>query len=223
MSAALERDSVLVCECILSLEAIDQIRLHFDAINSGRAGSRQFDVPEMIMDLIGPDGALGALATRQAGQTATPVRVLLFDKTPTSNWAVSWHQDRTIAVKQRADVEGYGPWSVKGGVVHVEPPVAILQNMLTLRVFVDDCLEDNGPLEIVAGSHRHGRLPERDLGDAVVGGAAFVACGRAGDVLVMKMLAVHSSKRAVSPSHRRVLHIDYATIGLPSPLEWMLG
>jgi hypothetical protein len=223
MSSALERDGVLVCERILSPETIDQIRLHFDAINSGRAGSRQFDVPEMIMDLIGPGGLLGALAAQQAGQAATPVRVLLFDKTPASNWAVSWHQDRTIAVKQRADVEGYGPWSVKGGVVHVEPPVAILQNMLTLRVFVDDCLEDNGPLEIVAGSHRHGRLPERDLGDAVVGGAAFVACGRAGDVLVMKMLAVHSSKRAVSPSHRRVLHIDYATIGLPSPLEWMLG
>jgi hypothetical protein len=223
MSSALERDGVLVCERILSPEAIDQIRLQFDAINSGRAGSRQFDVPEMIMDLIGPGGLLGALAAQQAGQAATPVRVLLFDKTPASNWAVSWHQDRTIAVKQRADVEGYGPWSVKGSVVHVEPPVAILQNMLTLRVFVDDCLEDNGPLEIVAGSHRHGRLPERDLGDAVVGGAAFVACGRAGDVLVMKMLAVHSSKRAVSPSHRRVLHIDYATIGLPSPLEWMLG
>jgi phytanoyl-CoA dioxygenase PhyH len=223
MSSALERDGVLVCESILSSGAIDQIRLHFDAINSGCAGSRQFDVPEMIMDLIGPGGSLGALAAQQAGQIATPVRVLLFDKTPASNWAVSWHQDRTIAVKQRADVEGYGPWSVKGGVVHVEPPVAILQNMLTLRVFVDDCGEDNGPLEVVVGSHRHGRLPERDLGDTVEGGAAFVACGRAGDVLVMKTLAVHSSKRAASPSHRRVLHVDYATIELPAPLEWMLS
>jgi len=221
--AALERDGVLVCERILSPEAIDQIRLHFDAINSGCAGSRQFDLPEMIKGLIGPGGSLGALATKQAEQAATPVRVLLFDKTPASNWAVSWHQDRTIAVKQRANVAGYGPWSVKGGVVHVEPPVAILQDMLTLRVFVDDCGEDNGPLEIVVGSHRHGRLPATDLDDAVERGAVFVACGRAGDVLVMKMLAVHSSKRAVSPSHRRVLHIDYTTIGLPAPLEWMLG
>ena len=223
MSSALERDGVLICERILSPEAIDQIRLQFDAINSARAGSRAFDVPEMIKGLIGPGGALGVLAAQQAGQAATPARVLLFDKTPAANWAVSWHQDRAIAVKQRADVEGYGPWSVKGGVVHVEPPVAILQSMLTLRVFIDDCGEDNGPLEIVVGSHRHGRLPERELSDAVERAPVFVACGRAGDVLVMKMLAVHSSKRAVSPSHRRVLHIDYATIDLPAPLEWMLN
>jgi phytanoyl-CoA dioxygenase PhyH len=223
MSFALERDGALICERILSSDAIDQLRLHFDAINSGRAGSRPFDVPKIIMDLIGPSGSLGTLATEQAGQAATPVRVLLFDKTPASNWAVSWHQDRTIAVKQRADVDGYGPWSVKGDVVHVEPPVAILQNMLTLRLFIDDCGADNGPLEIVVGSHRHGRLPETDLGDAVERGGAFAACGRAGDVLVMKMLAVHSSKRAASPSHRRVLHIDYATIDLPAPLEWMLS
>jgi hypothetical protein len=222
MSSALERDGVLVCERILSSDAIDQIRLHFDAINSGRAGSRPFDMPEMIKGLIGPDGSLGALATQQAGRAATPVRVLFFDKTPAANWAVSWHQDRAIAVKQRANVDGYGPWSVKGGVVHVEPPVAVLQNMLTLRLFIDNCGEDNGPLEIVVGSHRHGRLPERELGDAVDRGAVLVACGRAGDVLVMKMLAVHSSKRAASPSHRRVLHIDYSTIDLPAPLEWML-
>jgi hypothetical protein len=222
MSGVLERDGMLICERVLSPETIDQVRLQFDTVNSARAGSRAFDVPETIKGLIGPDGSLGALATQQAGRPATPVRVLLFDKTPAANWAVSWHQDRAIAVRQRVDVEGYGPWSVKGGVVHVEPPVAILQNMLTLRVFVDDCGEDNGPLEIVIGSHRHGRLPESDLGDAVERGAVFVACGHAGDVLVMKMLAVHSSKRAVSPSHRRVLHIDYATTDLPAPLAWML-
>jgi hypothetical protein len=75
MSSALERDGVLICERILSPGAIEQIRLYFDAINSGRAGSRPFDVPETIMDLICPDGPLGAPATQQAGQAATPVRV----------------------------------------------------------------------------------------------------------------------------------------------------
>ena len=222
MSSALERDGVLICERILSPEVIDQIRLHFDIINSGRAGSRQFDMPDMIMNLIGPSGSLGALATRQAEHAARPTRILLFDKSPASNWTVSWHQDRTIAVKQRADAEGYGPWSVKGGVVHVEPPVGILQDMLTLRLFIDGCADDNGPLEVIVGSHRHGRLPERDLDAAVKCGTIFVGRGRPGDVLVMKMLAVHSSKRAVSPGHRRVLHVDYATIDLPVPLEWML-
>jgi len=223
MSAELERDGVLVCERVLSRETVDQIRRHFDAIESGRAGSRQFALPGSITSLIGSRGSLGVLATREAGRIARPVRVLLFDKTPESNWAVPWHQDRTVAVKQRFDIDGYGPWSVKGGVVHVEPPVGILEGMLTLRVFVDDCSDDNGPLEVIVGSHRLGRLPGKDMSDAIRRNGIFVGLGRAGDVLVMKTLAVHSSKRAASPSHRRVLQVDYATMDLAAPLEWMLN
>ena len=54
---------------------------------------------------------------------AVAVRSLLFDKTPRSNWHVPWHQDRTIAVNQRSPVPGFGPWSEKHGVVHVQPPL----------------------------------------------------------------------------------------------------
>ena len=50
---------------------------------------------------------------------AFPVRAILFDKTPSANLKVAWHQDRSIAVKRRIDVPGYGPWSVKEGIEHV--------------------------------------------------------------------------------------------------------
>jgi ectoine hydroxylase-related dioxygenase (phytanoyl-CoA dioxygenase family) len=179
-------------------------------------------VPEAIYELIGPAAPLGVLAAEEAGATVIPVRVLLFDKTPAANWAVPWHQDRTIAVKARHDVAGFGPWSGKGDVHYVEPPISILEGMLTLRLFVDDCDDDNGPLEVAIGSHQVGRLPLGELASMVRHSAIVVGTGRAGDVLVMKALAVHSSKRARSPAHRRVLHVDYATSALPAPLEWML-
>ena len=134
-----------------------------------------------------------------------------------------WHQDRTIAVKQRFDVPDYGPWTVKHGVDHVEPPRAILQHMLTVRLFVDDCNEDNGPLHVVVGSHHQGRIAGGEMSAVVQHGPVFVATGRAGDVLLMKTLAVHSSRRATAGAHRRVLHVDYATMDLPAPLEWMLS
>jgi hypothetical protein len=221
-SSTLERDGVLIRERVLPREAVEEIRHHFDAIESGRAGARQFDLPDSITSLIGSHGLLGVLATREAGCDARPVRVLLFDKTPASNWAVPWHQDRTVAVRERIDIDGYGPWSVKGGVVHVEPPLDIVKGMLTLRVFVDDCGDDNGPLEVAIGSHQLGRLAGKDMSEAVRHNGIFVGQGRAGDVLVMKTLAVHSSKRAASPCHRRVLQVDYATMDLAAPLEWML-
>jgi hypothetical protein len=160
-SAALECEGVLVSENVLPHETIGRLLPHFDAIQSDHAGSRGFELGDDVIELISGRGPLGMLADQSAGRAARPVRVLFFDKTTSVNWAVPWHQDRTVAVKQRVDMAGFGPWSIKDGVTHVEPPVAILEHMLTLRVFVDDCGEDNGPLEVVKGSHRFGRLASK--------------------------------------------------------------
>src|SRR5262245_7189469 len=80
------------------------------------------------------------------GPGAFVVRGLFFDKTPRANWKVSWHQDLTIAVRVRIEAPGFGPWSLKAGVVHVQPPAEILERMATVRLHLDDCSESNGPL-----------------------------------------------------------------------------
>jgi hypothetical protein len=38
---------------------------------------------------------------------------IYFDKPEQSNWFVAYHQDLTISVDKRLDIEGYGPWTVK--------------------------------------------------------------------------------------------------------------
>src|SRR5579859_5606345 len=83
-----------------------------------------------------------------------PVRGIYFDKTADTNWLVTWHQDLTIAVRHEIDVPGFGPWSNKDGVPHVQPPVSLLEQMLTLRLHLDDCDESNGALQVIPGSHR---------------------------------------------------------------------
>jgi Phytanoyl-CoA dioxygenase (PhyH) len=223
VSSELDRNGVLIRQKVLPREATRRLCPYFDQAASERAGARSFAVPNGINDLIAPRGQLGVLAAEEASEEVVPVRVLLFDKTPAANWAVPWHQDRTIAVKARHEVAGFEPWSVKDGVAHVEPPISLLEGMLTLRLFVDDCGHEDGPLEVAIGSHRLGRLPGKETADIVGRSKIFVGSGRAGDVLVMKTLAVHCSKRARSPGHRRVLHVDYAADKLPSPLEWMLA
>jgi hypothetical protein len=223
LQSQFEQDGVLVHENALSNEVIADMRAHFDLAGCHRAGSRGLDLPQFVLELASPRGSVGLLASRYAGGFVKPVRVLFFDKTPHANWAVPWHQDRAIAVKERFPVEGYGSWTVKSGVIHVEPPVAVLEGMLTLRVFIVDCPEDNGPLEVAVGSHRNGRVPARNVVEIARRSSIFVATGRAGDVLIMKTLAIHRSKRAISPEHRRVLHVDYASFDLPAPLEWVLA
>lgn len=92
------------------------------------------------------------------GQKAFPIRGVFFDKTPEANWKVAWHQDVSITVQEKREVPGFGPWSTKAGVLHVQPPVEILERMLTLRIHLDACTESNGPLRVIPKSHLKGRL-----------------------------------------------------------------
>lgn len=138
-----------------------------------------------------------------------PVRSILFDKTPAQNWPVLWHQDLTIAVSEEADAEGYGPWSVKECVVHVQPPVALLERMITLRIHLDETSAENGALKVIPGSHRRGLIPPDSISDLVPGSEVVCECS-AGDVLLMSPLILHSSNRSRTPSRRRVIHVEYA-------------
>jgi ectoine hydroxylase-related dioxygenase (phytanoyl-CoA dioxygenase family) len=92
------------------------------------------------------------------GDAAFVARATLFNKTPDANWKVPWHQDVTIAVKEKREAEGYGPWSVKAGVVHVQPPSEVLERMLTVRVHIDPCHATNGALKVMPGSLDSGSL-----------------------------------------------------------------
>ncbi len=141
-------------------------------------GRRSFTPMESVRWLIGADGPLGSLAAALCGRPSRSVRILIFDKTVETNWAVGWHQDRTIAVRQAADVDGYGIWTTKQGVCHVEPPEALLANMVTLRLHLDDCGAENGALQILPGTHRLGRIGSDQSGSARSRPEALKAAGR---------------------------------------------
>jgi hypothetical protein len=153
------------------------------------------------------------------GASARPVRGILFDKTPEANWVVPWHQDLSIAVRERIDVEGYGPWSVKAGVVHVQPPVHILHRMVTIRLHLDDCLARHGPLRVIPGSHRK-ILDPISLSRAIETGPQVTCEVAAGGAVVVRPLIAHASSPAKELSHRRVVHLEYAGIDLPGGLRW---
>ena len=160
------------------------------------------------------------IARQVLGAAARPVRSLYFDKLPGANWNVAWHQDTSIAVRQRVALDGFGPWSVKQGVDHVEPPLDFLSAMLTLRLHLDPAGADNGALRVVPGSHAGGRLDSAALLARVNQGPVQVCEAMPGDLLLMNPLLLHSSRKASRPLHRRVVHIEYSARALPAPLQW---
>lgn len=159
------------------------------------------------------------LVERAVGRRAFPVRAIFFDKTPEANWRVPWHQDLTIAVAERKTIPGFGPWSLKEGIHHVQPPLEILEGMLTLRLHLDDCHAANGALKVLPGSHRNG-IGSIAGEDACIQSEAVTCEVLKGGALLMRPLLWHASSPASVPSHRRVLHIEYATQPLPDGLRW---
>jgi len=146
------------------------------------------------------------------GPSAVPLRGTLFDKTPTANWKVPWH-------KERKPVPGFGPWSTKAGMAHVQPPVSILEQMLAVRIHLDDCTDSNPPLRVIPGSHLLGRLKPGRIRHLTT--FQSVTCVvPPGGVLLMRPLLLHSSSASKSPLHRRVIHLEYSAAHLPGGLEW---
>ena len=197
------------------LPALDAIA---DRAPRDRAGTRLHDDPALAALLNA--GPLHAIAADAIGSTARAVRAILFDKSPAVNWALGWHQDRTIVVQERHDVPGFGPWSVKAGLQHVEPPFDVIAAMVTLRVHLDDVPADNAPLLIAPGSHRLGRVSEAAIDDVATCGDSIACLARRGDVWAYATSIVHASASSGRAGRRRVVQIDYAASDLPAPLAW---
>jgi len=149
-----------------------------------------------------------------------PVRGIYFDKNSEGNWLVAWHQDLTLALRKRAHVPGFGPWSIKEGIPHVQPPVELLEQMLIVRLHLDDADESNGALRVLPGSHRLGRLSAERIQELRAQKLERPCVARAGDALLMRPLLLHASSRSTFARHRRVLHIEYAGFPLPAELHW---
>jgi len=165
-------------------------------------------------------GVAKNIFTTILNSNSRPVRAILFDKTPASNWYVTWHQDLTIAVIERLEVTGFGPWSVKGGVTHVQPPVSVLESMVSLRIHLDSCSAKNGALEFIPGSHKAGILDSAEISQWRTRHEVVRCPAERGDIIVMRPLVLHSSSISEIPGNRRVLHIEYGPASLPSGLKW---
>ena len=172
-----------------------------------------------VVDLLA--NSIGQIAESLIGSAANPVRAILLDKSKEANWRLGWHQDRTIAVEERIETEGFGPWSVKAGQLHVQPPHAITAAMATLRIHVDAVGPGNAPLEIIPGSHQLGRLSNDEVDRLASCEPPFVCLANAGDIWAYPTAIVHRSVEQKTLGRRRVLQVDYSAIDLPGGLRWV--
>jgi ectoine hydroxylase-related dioxygenase (phytanoyl-CoA dioxygenase family) len=189
------------CETLL-------MKLSAPDVEKSRAGARHLlSLP--FVGRIAYDERLLELASTLTGRRAIPFRATLFDKSSDSNWSVVWHQDTALPLRERIDSAGWGPWSVKDGVVYAHAPAEALETVIALRVQLDEGLHTNGPLLVLPGSHQRGVLSDDGVAAFASRAAATTCVVPRGGVLAMRPLLIHSSPRMTADAPRRVLHIEY--------------
>lgn len=217
-----QNDGVEIRKALLSPELMEAVKLDIDLESPDlqRHGVRNLEKRFDSIARLAGDTRILSVAQRLLGARPSLVRALFFDKTPEKNWSVAWHQDRTVTLNRRINDPGWGPWSKKDGVHHVQPPLAVLDSMVTLRLHVDAADTDNGCLEVIPGSHRYGLLGPGEVQKLVRAGTAFHCVVAAGDAVVMRPHVVHRSRKARRPHHRRVVHLEFSSYELPFETAW---
>ena len=224
----IKRDGFSIVPQVLDAEQVSALIAAVEGISEGQGVRRRENVyavrnlleslPEVAALAESP--AIRALVTPMLGSGCFPVRGILFDKTADANWKIVWHQDLSVAVAEKREAAGFGPWSEKAGVVHVQPPASVLERMLTVRLHLDDCDETNGPVQVLPGTHREGRLTNEQIQRYRQEIESVVCTTPSGGALLMHPLLLHASSASQAPRHRRVIHLEYAADALPGGLQW---
>ncbi|TKB99383.1 phytanoyl-CoA dioxygenase family protein [Pedobacter cryotolerans] len=179
---------------------------------------RQFlkEIPEM-RNLVFNE-KLNNIMVQILGDKYFVVKSIYFDKPETSNWYVAYHQDLTISVDKKIELENFGPWTAKQNQFAVQPPIHILENNFTIRIHLDDTDENNGALRVIPQSHlKKVYRPETIDWTTEIETTCVV---NKGGIMIMKPLILHSSSRTTNNKKRRVIHIEFSNQELPTALKW---
>ena len=212
-------DGYVVLPQVLSSGECDELGVHVRETCGERPGSRRFlDLPwcQALANRLTASAALAdVLPTEHAA-----VQCTFFDKTAQQNWLVALHQDCSIAVRERIEHEACRGWSRKEGMWFVQPPTSLLEQLIAVRVHLDDCGPDDGLLRVVPRSHDRGRLTSGQIRAMRQQNGEVNCLVPRGGAMVMRPLLLHASSRMRSDRQRRVLHFVFGPRALPCGLAW---
>jgi ectoine hydroxylase-related dioxygenase (phytanoyl-CoA dioxygenase family) len=211
----LNRDGFAIFPNCMDHDTVGRLRADFSETRSPdrnilslplvRAVATSRSVREIVEKILGPE--------------CFAVRGIFFNKTRQANWKVMWHQDLTIAVREQHPVIGFGPWTTKAEIWHVQPPSEIMSVMLAIRLDLDESDCDKGPLRVIPATHRRGRFSATEI-SALAKNNRVTCTVPEGGALVMHRLLLHASSAYLVDKPRRVIHLEFAAQELSHALSW---
>jgi ectoine hydroxylase-related dioxygenase (phytanoyl-CoA dioxygenase family) len=189
----------------------------------GRAGIRHV-LNHPTVKVVAQNPRLLEMAQAVLGDAAFPFRATLFDKTPDGNRLLSWHQDVALPLQSKIETPEWEEWSEKDGVIYAHAPASALEQVLALRLHLDDITEDSGPVRVLPGTHGLGILKAAEIERHSTYEQPVDCIGARGAVAAVRPLIIHAASKSRSQTPRRVLHIEYAAnSALATPLQLAIG
>jgi len=147
----------------------------------------------------------------EIGSNYRCISSIYYDKPPDSKWELSFHQDVLINLKDKLDDSRFHSWFKKDGYYQVRPPIEVLENIITIRIHLDNCTTKNGALNIVPKSHKIGFI---DMTKYKIDQTKVIEIEE-GDILKLNPLLLHASGYNTSSKKRRVIHLEFSNLNLP--------
>jgi ectoine hydroxylase-related dioxygenase (phytanoyl-CoA dioxygenase family) len=179
---------------------------------------RQFhkEIPETLNFIFNQN--LREIIKLNFGENYFITKSIYFDKPEKSNWFVAYHQDLTISVDRKVEIENYENWTTKQNQFAVQPPKEILEQNFTIRIHIDKTTKENGALKVLNKSHRKGIVRTENL--EIENETETICEVEKGGIMIMKPLIFHASNKTTNNERRRVIHIEFSNQKLPKGLEW---
>lgn len=223
----INNDGFAIIDNVFSDEEINNLLSHIEQVGTIKDtfrktkdlfAIRQFfkEVPDSVKIVF--SAKLRQIITEIFGTDYFVVKSIYFDKPEDSNWFVAYHQDLTISVDKKVEIEGFDLWTNKQNQFAVHPPIDILEDNFTIRIHLDDTDDANGALKIVPTSHLKGIYKPETIDWAVE--TETICSIKKGGIMFMKPLLLHASNRTTNNKKRRVLHIEFSRKSLPQNLNW---
>ncbi len=146
-------------------------------------------------------------------------KAIYFNKPKSSNWFVAYHQDLSISVNQKHEIDGYSQWTFKKGQHGVIPPIKVLESIITVRIHLDDTNNKNGALKVIPKSHLNGIIRPESLDNEIQ--TETICNVKKGGIMLMTPLLLHASDRTINDNQRRVIHLEFSNQELAKPIQWL--
>lgn len=221
------KEGFAIIDTIYTAEEINLLLETISQADSGRPTFRKsndlFAIRQFLKEVPGAynlifNDRLNTIISQLFGNDYFVTKSIYFDKPEQSNWFVAYHQDLTISVNKKLDIEGFGPWTVKQNQFAVQPPLDILESNFTIRIHLDDTDEKNGALKVIPQSHLKGIYRPETIDWTIE--TETVCNVKQGGIMIMKPLLLHASNRTTNNKKRRVVHLEFSNRSLPDALQW---